>query len=100
MSVEWSKDGSAALVAVGGKWGTISATLFELKEGRVVRRSDLLAAVTRALAAKFPKGKVRPINDQRLFLTKEQQQNVFVLSLVFIPGAFVILGMLAWWRRR
>jgi ABC-type uncharacterized transport system involved in gliding motility auxiliary subunit len=39
-------------------------------------------------------------DDQRLFLTKEQQQNVFVLSLLFIPGAFVILGILAWWRRR
>ncbi len=39
-------------------------------------------------------------DDQRLFLTKEQQQNVFVLSLLFIPGAFVILGILSWWRRR
>lgn len=39
-------------------------------------------------------------DDQRLFLTKEQMQNVFVLSLLFIPGAFVILGILAWWRRR
>ncbi len=39
-------------------------------------------------------------DDQRLFLTREQQQNVFILSLVFLPGAFVVLGILAWWRRR
>jgi gliding motility-associatede transport system auxiliary component len=44
--------------------------------------------------------RAREPDDQRLFLTKEQQQNVFVLSLLFIPGAFVILGILAWWRRR
>ena len=62
MVVEWNKDTSAALVLVGGRWGTIGATLFELKEGRVTRRSDLLAAVTRALAAKIPKGKLRTHN--------------------------------------
>ncbi len=39
-------------------------------------------------------------DDQRLFLTKEQQQNVFILALIFLPGAFVILGTVAWWRRR
>lgn len=39
-------------------------------------------------------------DDQRLFLTKEQLQNLFVVSLLFIPGAFVVLGVLAWWRRR
>ena len=68
MIVEWNKDTSAALVLVGGKWGTIGATLFELKEGRVTRRSDLLAAVTRALAAKFPKEKFRPYNDRVPFV--------------------------------
>ena len=62
MVVNWSEDSSVALVCVGGKWGTIGATLFKLKEGRVARRSDLLAEVTRSLKAKFPKGKVRPYN--------------------------------------
>jgi hypothetical protein len=43
--VEWAKDNTAALVMVGHKWGTIGATLFELKEGRVTRRTDLYAKV-------------------------------------------------------
>ncbi len=39
-------------------------------------------------------------DDQRMFLTREQQQNAAIISLLFIPGAFVILGILTWWRRR
>ena len=68
MVVEWNQDTSAALVFVGGKWGTIGATLFELKEGRVTRRTDLLGAVTRALAGKFPSSKVGHYNDGAPFV--------------------------------
>jgi len=72
MVVEWSKDSSVALLLVGAKWGTIGATLFEIKEARVTRRTDLLAAVTRSLAAKFPKGKVKPYNDTLRFVISDQ----------------------------
>jgi hypothetical protein len=47
--VEWAKDNTAALVMVGHKWGTIGATLFELKEGRVTRRTDLYAKLYKGL---------------------------------------------------
>jgi ABC-type uncharacterized transport system involved in gliding motility auxiliary subunit len=42
----------------------------------------------------------REPEDQRLFLTQTQQQNVSLLSLVVLPGLFVVFGIAAWWRRR
>jgi len=38
--------------------------------------------------------------DQRMFLTRQQQQNVLIVALLLIPGAFVVLGISAWWKRR
>jgi ABC-type uncharacterized transport system involved in gliding motility auxiliary subunit len=45
---------------------------------------------------------IRPkdAEDQRMFLTRAQQDNVFYLSLVVIPGFFVAAGVWTWWRRR
>ena len=74
IAIEWTENTSAALVMVGEKWGTISATLFELKDGRVTRRTDLMAEVTKLLAAKFPKGKVKPYNDHLLFRIDGEDQ--------------------------
>lgn len=67
MAVEWTKNGAAALLLVEAKWGTVGATLFELREGRVTRRTDLMAEITKLLAPRFPKGKVAPYNDRMLF---------------------------------
>jgi len=39
-------------------------------------------------------------DDQRLFLTGSQQNNVALLALVVLPGIFVGLGVWSWWRRR
>lgn len=39
-------------------------------------------------------------DDQRMFLTRQQQQNVSLLALVALPGLFVVLGIASWWRRR
>ena len=38
--------------------------------------------------------------DQRMFLTQQQQRNVRIVSLLLIPGAFVAMGIAAWWKRR
>jgi gliding motility-associatede transport system auxiliary component len=38
--------------------------------------------------------------DQRLVLTREQQQNVAILALLLIPGLFIVLGIREWWSRR
>ena len=38
--------------------------------------------------------------DQRMFLTRQQQQNVLIVALLLIPGAFVVMGISTWWKRR
>jgi hypothetical protein len=67
MGVEWTSDSSAVLVTLGGRWGTIGATLFELRDGRVTRRTDLWGEMMKLVATKFPKGKVKPYNGIQLF---------------------------------
>jgi ABC-type uncharacterized transport system involved in gliding motility auxiliary subunit len=42
----------------------------------------------------------RDADDQRLFVNKDQQANVWWLSIVILPGLFVVLGIAVWWRRR
>ncbi len=42
----------------------------------------------------------READDQRLFLTAEQQRLAFLLSLIGLPGVFVVAGVWSWWRRR
>jgi ABC-type uncharacterized transport system involved in gliding motility auxiliary subunit len=42
----------------------------------------------------------REPDDQRLFLTQQQQGNVRMVSLFLLPGALVAGGVYSWWRRR
>jgi ABC-type uncharacterized transport system involved in gliding motility auxiliary subunit len=42
----------------------------------------------------------REPDDQKMFLTATQQRNVLYLSLILLPGLFVVLGVYSWWRRR
>jgi len=39
-------------------------------------------------------------DDQRLLLTRNQQQNMLVLALLLIPGVFIVMGIREWWSRR
>ena len=39
-------------------------------------------------------------DDQRMFLTQQQQWNMWFVAVVLVPFFFVILGIAAWWRRR
>jgi len=38
--------------------------------------------------------------DQRLVLSRLQQQNLAVLALLLIPGVFIVMGIREWWSRR
>jgi gliding motility-associatede transport system auxiliary component len=42
----------------------------------------------------------REPEDQRLFLTRDQQWWVGLAALAVLPGIFVVLGGWTWWRRR
>jgi ABC-type uncharacterized transport system involved in gliding motility auxiliary subunit len=44
--------------------------------------------------------RAREPEDQKMFLTTTQERNVLYLSLVLLPGLFVVLGVYTWWRRR
>jgi hypothetical protein len=63
LAVEWTKDSSAALVDVAGKWGSIGFTLFELHDGRVTRQTNLYKQMARLLEPGFRQAKVKPYND-------------------------------------
>jgi ABC-type uncharacterized transport system involved in gliding motility auxiliary subunit len=63
---------------------------------------DLFLNVVAWLAEDVDLISVRPREpeDQRLFVTSTQRENVRWLALVVLPGAFVVFGIAAWWRRR
>jgi ABC-type uncharacterized transport system involved in gliding motility auxiliary subunit len=42
----------------------------------------------------------REPDDQRLFLTQQQLGNAWIFSIVLLPGLFLVLGVMSWWRRR
>jgi ABC-type uncharacterized transport system involved in gliding motility auxiliary subunit len=42
----------------------------------------------------------REPDDQRMFLTAQQQWYMAILALLLLPGLFVVLGIASWWRRR
>jgi ABC-type uncharacterized transport system involved in gliding motility auxiliary subunit len=42
----------------------------------------------------------REPENQALFLSRQVQQNVAWTALVILPGLFVVLGVVTWWRRR
>jgi hypothetical protein len=42
----------------------------------------------------------REPEDRRITITADQQQLVFWLAVVFIPGALLMSGVYTWWRRR
>jgi hypothetical protein len=75
LKIEWTKESSAALVEVAGKWGPIGFTLFELRDGRVTRQTNLYAQIARLLEPDFRKAKVTPYNDYRHFILDAQGAN-------------------------
>jgi hypothetical protein len=75
LKTEWTKDSSAALVEVAGKWGPIGFTLFELRDGRVTRQTNLYAQIQRLLKPDFRKAKVTPYNDYFHFILDAQAVN-------------------------
>jgi hypothetical protein len=68
LKTEWTKDSSAALVEVAGKWGPIGFTLFELRDGRITRQTNLYAQIERLLEPGFRRAKVERYNDVRHFI--------------------------------
>lgn len=63
---------------------------------------DLFLNVVNWLAQQENLIAIRPkeATDRRITLTREQQMNIFWLSVVMIPGVVIATGVYTWWRRR
>jgi ABC-type uncharacterized transport system involved in gliding motility auxiliary subunit len=66
----------------------LNADLFLNMVNWIVQDEDLIAI------------RPREPEDRRIFLTPQQQANVFFLSLLIIPGVVVVTGISVWWSRR
>ena len=63
---------------------------------------DLLLNTVNWLAQQENLIAIRPREpeDRRITLTADQQQRVFWLSLLMVPGSIMALGFITWWNRR
>jgi hypothetical protein len=68
MTAVWSKDSSVALVTLEGKWGPDGIFLYELRDGRLLRSTNLLGKIHQALATDFRKSKADRYNDNYDFV--------------------------------
>jgi hypothetical protein len=74
VAFEWSASGDVGILFVGGKWGTIGATMFEMEEWNVKRKTDLLKLVNRELSGPFAAAKVKPYNDFFPFIISDEDE--------------------------
>ncbi len=63
MTVVWSKDGTAVLVTLDSKWGPGDIFLYEIRDGKLTRSTNLLGKVDALLVPDFKKSKADPYND-------------------------------------
>ncbi len=66
----------------------LNADLFLNMVNWIVQDEDLIAI------------RPREPEDRRIFLTPQQQANVFFLSFLIIPGIVLVTGISVWWSRR
>jgi hypothetical protein len=78
MSATWLKDGSAVLVALDGRWGPGDFFLYEIRDGKLSRSTNLLKKVHDLLVPDFKKARVGRYNDNFdfVFETGEDQAPV------------------------
>jgi hypothetical protein len=63
MSAIWSKDSAVVLVTLDSKWGPGDIFLYELRDGRLSRSTNLLGEIRRPLERDFRKSRADPYND-------------------------------------
>jgi hypothetical protein len=63
MNASWSKDGSAVLVTLDSKWGPGDIFLYELRNGKLERSTNLLQKVHDLLVPDYKKAKASRYND-------------------------------------
>jgi hypothetical protein len=73
ISGEWSKDGSAALITLESKWGPGDIFLFEFRDGKLARSTNLLRKIHDLLAPDFRKAMSVRYNDNFDFIFETEE---------------------------
>ncbi len=96
-SVSGGEDAEGRLVVVGDS-DFIGNNLVLAPLGN----ADLFLNMVAWLAEDEDRIAIRPRDpeDRRILMTAARMRTVILLSLVFLPGFFVIWGVASWWRRR
>jgi hypothetical protein len=74
MSATWLKDGSAVLVTLDGRWGPGDIFLYEIRDGKLSRSTNLLKKVHDLLVPDFKKARVRRYNDYFDFVFESEDE--------------------------
>lgn len=89
ISAEWSDDSSVALITLDSKWGPQDVFLFEFRDGKLARTTNVLAKAHDLLLPDYRKSKAEPYNDNFDFIFDGEEGPVFKLdgtSHVVIDG--------------
>jgi hypothetical protein len=65
---DWSRDNSVALVTLESKWGPGDVFLYEIRDGKVARTTDLLKKISELLQPDYDQVKPEPYNDNFPFI--------------------------------
>lgn len=68
ISAQWAPDNSVVLVTLESKWGPGDMFLYEMRDGKVTRTTNLLSKINELLKPDYDKAKPEPYNDQIDFI--------------------------------
>lgn len=80
MTVAWLKDSAAALVTLEAKWGPGDIFLFELRDGKLVRSTNLLKKIHERLEPDYRAAKAGRFNDYYGFIFDSEEQPAVELA--------------------
>jgi hypothetical protein len=75
MTAVWSKDSSVVLVTLESKWGPGDIFLYELRDGRLSRSTNLLGKIHQLLQPDFRKSRADRYNDYQDFVFEQVTQS-------------------------
>ncbi len=68
INAEWSPDNSIALITLDSKWGPGDVLLYEIRDGKLARFTNLLGKIHELLKPDYQKVKPEPYNDEIDFI--------------------------------
>ena len=70
-SSNWAKDSSALVMVVESRWGAEKVSVMVLKDGEVIRRTELTSRVIKLVGSSFRQSKAPPYNENYDFVFEE-----------------------------